>query len=67
MSETDPTLLARNLNDLRVRVLAGEQVTPEEYKEVIASIRQARVSAAQSAASKPRKTAVTKVDPDSFI
>lgn len=67
MSESDPQALARRLNDLRVRVLAGEEVTPEEYKEIIADLRRARVTAAQSASGRPRKQAPATLDPDSLI
>jgi len=43
------------LNDLRQRVLNGEEVTPEEYEEVIASIREARRAGAPTKASKPKR------------
>lgn len=61
----DPNALAIKVNDLRNRVLAGEPIEPEEYREVIASLRQARTSA--SATPVRAKAASKKVDPDSFI
>jgi hypothetical protein len=69
MSQTtdeDPTALARRVNDLRVRVLAGEQIPPEEYAEIISDLRQARMKAAAS--TRPKTPAKTKnLDPDSIM
>lgn len=45
-------------NDLRRRVLAGEKLTPELAREVVAALRGERISAATTAASKSRKREV---------
>jgi len=60
----DPLAKARHLNDLRQRVLAGEDIPPEEYREIIADIRQTRLNAA-AAPIRP-KARTTKLNPDTL-
>jgi hypothetical protein len=63
----DQLVLAAHLNDLRSRVAAGEDVPPEEYAEIIASIRQTRLSAASAAAHPAKKRGLSvAIDPDSL-
>lgn len=42
----------QRINDLRERVLKGEQITPEEYRDVIQSYRTRRLEASDAAAAK---------------
>ena len=53
--------------DLRARVLAGQDVKPEEYREVLALIRARRVSSAAETAAKPKKKAGAIVDLDALF
>ncbi len=52
------------LHDLRRKVLDGEEVPAEEYREVIESLRGGRKSAAESGKS---KTTVKEVDLDELF
>ena len=52
----DPSALARRLNDNRNRVLAGETIDPDEYRELIEDLRRQRLTT-PSAAPRPRKGA----------
>jgi len=62
MSDTsDPTLTAAELNDLRVDVLAGIEVSPERYKKLIDNIRRDRINASRPAG-KTRKTTSTPIE-----
>lgn len=54
---------AARLRDLRQRVLAGEDVPPDEYAEVIADLRATRTAAAAPAARK-RAEPAKPFDPD---
>lgn len=62
-----------NLNDLRQRVLAGENIPPEEYAEIIASLRAKRLgdvtisSEKKASAAKAKKPAAAPVDLDSLF
>lgn len=47
---------ADRLNDLRQRVLAGEDVSADEYKEIIQSLRNKRLGDLQVSAEKKAKT-----------
>lgn len=62
MSESDPAITAAQLNDLRARVLAQEEVTPAEYRQLIDNIRAARISASRPSAKKRSTTTVTNLD-----
>lgn len=55
------------ITDLRRRVLAGEDVKPDEYRSVLDLIRQNRVSAAAASAAKPRKKSAPVVDLDALF
>ena len=56
----DPQVAATTLRDLRARVLAGDDIPPEEYALVIAGIRASRLAAAQADLRRPvRKTKPT--------
>lgn len=54
------------LNDLRARVLAGEEVSPEEYREVIIVCRRLRRDAGASEEKKEKKSR-TAVDVDALL
>ena len=58
---TDPLIRAA---DFRRRVLAGEEITAEEYREALANIRTIRRQRAATAA--PKKKA-GKIDADSLL
>lgn len=45
---------SQRLNDLRARVVSGEEVSPEEYRDIIASIRATRLSAAMPTKTKAK-------------
>jgi hypothetical protein len=45
------------LNDLRKRVLAGEEFSPEAYREIIVSYREARLAGVSAAAPKAKAKA----------
>jgi hypothetical protein len=62
----DPAATARRINDLRNRVLAGEQVAPEEYAEIIAAVRADRQRASTPQARKAKVAAVAFV-PDALF
>lgn len=46
---------AERLNDLRQRVLAGEDVSTDEYREIIQSLRSKRMGDLQESAEKKAK------------
>jgi len=46
----------RDLLDLRQRVLAGDDIPPEEYKRIIDAIREDRRAGAESAKTRAAKT-----------
>lgn len=50
---------AEELNDLRARVLAGEEFSSEEYSEIIRAYRANRMSAVSASASKTRAAAAS--------
>lgn len=50
----DANEVARRLNDNRARVLAGEDISPAEYKEIIEQMRTIRLAAAQADLKRPR-------------
>lgn len=64
---TTPAPLAtpEELNDLRVRVLAGEEFPTEEYRRIIQSYRANRLNAVSNAApkAKAKAAAATKAAP----
>jgi hypothetical protein len=47
--------LIPDLNDLRARILRGEDLSVDEYRQYIRARRDGRVTAAASAASKPAR------------
>lgn len=49
-----PAEVARRLNDNRSRVLAGEDISPAEYKEIIDQMRSIRLAAAQADLKRPK-------------
>jgi len=51
----DPTTINQRLRDNRARVLAGEDVAPEEYREIIAALRASRIAATQAELRRPRR------------
>lgn len=53
------------LQDLRRKVLAREEVSSEEYKEVIDSLREGRVTTAEKKGAS--KSKVREVDPDDIF
>ncbi len=55
------------LQDLRQRVLSGEEVPAAEYKELIDEIREGRYSAAETKAKKSGGSSVKEVDPDDIF
>lgn len=64
----DAASAARRLNDNRARVLAGEEVSPAEYKEILNEMRQIRLAAAQADLRRPaRKRASTSLNPDTLV
>lgn len=54
----------RHINDLQARVLAGQEVSPEEYELVIARLRQRRIEAIRPPTAK-RKT--EKINPETLF
>jgi len=54
------------LQDLRRKVLAREEVSSEEYKEVLDSLRGGRVSVSEKKKSSSRST-VKEIDPDDIF
>jgi hypothetical protein len=54
------------LHDLRQKVLANKEVSSEEYKEVIDSLRGGRVSAGEKKKASSRST-VVEIDPDDIF
>lgn len=58
----DPSATARRLNDLRNRVLAGDEIEPAEYAEIIAALRANRMSAGQATARTRTKGLVVPID-----
>ena len=62
---------AERLNDLRQRVLAGEDVSLEEYREIIHSLRAKRtgdlVDSAAKKAAKAKDSAKPTVDLDTLL
>lgn len=62
---------AERLNDLRQRVLAGEDVTLDEYREIIQSLRKKRmgdlVDSAAKKAAKSKDSAKPAVDLDTLL
>jgi len=54
------------LQDLRRRVLAREEISSEEYKEVLDSLRGGRVSVSEKKKSSSRST-VKEIDPDDIF
>ncbi len=62
---------AERLNDLRQRVLAGEDVSLEEYREIIQSLRAKRtgdlVDSAAKKAAKAKDSAKPPVDLDTLL
>ena len=54
------------LQDLRRRVLAREEVSSEEYKEVLDSLRGGRVSVSEKKKSSSRSV-VKEIDPDDIF
>ncbi len=53
------------LHDLRQKVLRDEEVSSDEYKEVLDSLRGGRVSVAEKKASS--KSKVKEIDPDDIF
>lgn len=51
----DANEVARRLNDNRARVLAGEDISPAEYKEIIEQMRSIRLAAAQADLKRPTR------------
>ena len=61
-SSLPPTLpTAEQLNDLRARVLAGEEFKAEEYSRIIAAYRAHRMGAVAAAAPKTKAKAAASV------
>ena len=59
--EPSPSLpTAEQLNDLRARVLAGEEFKAEEYSRIIAAYRAHRMGAVAAAAPKAKAKAASK-------
>lgn len=57
---TSPTLhTAEELNDLRKRVLSGEEFPAEEYRKIIAAYRANRLGAVSAAAPKAKAKAAS--------
>lgn len=56
---------AQQLNDCRKRILAGEDISPAEYQNIIRSYRASRLGAvtASAPATKARAAAATKAAP----
>lgn len=64
----DAASAARRLNDNRARVLAGEEVSPAEYKAILDEMRQIRLAAAQADLRRPRrKSGGTSLNPDTLV
>ena len=51
---------ADELNDLRRQVLAGKEFSPEEYRQIIADYREARMAGVSAAAPKVKAKAEAK-------
>jgi hypothetical protein len=47
-----------DLDDLRIRVLAGEQLTPELAQQVVNQLRSGRISSAETAAKRKGKSPI---------
>lgn len=62
---------AERLNDLRQRVLAGEDVSTDEYKEIIQSLRSKRTgditASAEKKATKAKAEKAAPVDLDTLL
>ncbi len=54
------------LHDLRQKVLRNEEVSSDEYKEVLDSLREGRMSTAEKKKSSSRST-VKEIDPDDIF
>ena len=68
MTPIDPLSPARRLADNRARVLAGEDIAPDEYKALLDEMRQIRLAATQSELRRGRTaTRSSPVDLDSLI
>ena len=57
---SDTLYTAEQLNDLRQRVLAGEEFSAEEYRKIIRSYRASRETAVEKAAPKVQARAAAK-------
>ena len=55
------------LQDLRRRVLAREEVSSEEYKEVLDSLRGGRVSVSEKKKVSISRSTVKEIDPDDIF
>lgn len=53
---------SQRLNDLRARVAAGEEVSDEEYTEIIAALRAERMTAAQPRGKAAPKSTAKPID-----
>lgn len=57
----------KRITDFRARVLAGEDVKAEEYREMLGLIRARRVTAAAEGAAKHKKKATAVLDLDALF
>lgn len=50
----EPIALTQEINDLRERVLRGEDVSPEQYHEVLLAVRKLRRDRPEKASKEPK-------------